>query len=106
MWIEFIIIGGPTTQTDTFYVSDDSSDGFFGGISEIDPILLVIIFVLISSLVGLLIFGLRSPNKQQMQKLPPNKNYHQAPTQVQQQQQNAQYAKQQTAYSPGDNPYK
>ena len=106
MWIEFIIIGGPTTQTDTFYVSDDSSDGFFGGISEIDPILLVIIFVLISSLVGLLIFGLRSPNKQPMQKLAPNKNYHQASTQVQQQQQNAQYAKQQTAYSPGDNPYK
>ena len=103
MWIEFIVIGGPTAQTETFYVGDDSSDGFFGGLAEINPVLLVIIFVLMAALVALLIFGLRNPNPAQQQ-LPPNKNYSRAPNRVVPNQ-NA-YARQEQAYSPGDNPYK
>ena len=51
MWIEFIIVGGPTSQTETFYASDGESDGFFGGIAEINPVLLIIIFLLIASLI-------------------------------------------------------
>ena len=61
MWIEFIVIGGPTAQAETFYVGDDSSDGFFGGLTEINPVLLVIIFVLMAALVAVLIFGLQTP---------------------------------------------
>ena len=61
MWIEFIIAGGPTVQTETFYVGDGDDDSFFGGISEINPVLLVVIFLLVVSLVGILIFGLRTP---------------------------------------------
>ena len=103
MWIEFIVIGGPTAQTETFYVGDDSSDGFFGGLAEINPVLLVIIFVLMAALVALLIFGLRNPNPANQQ-LPPNKNYARTPNRVDPNR-NA-YGRQQQAYSPGDNPYK
>ena len=52
MWIEFIIIGGPTAQTDTFYVEDGESDGFLGGLAEINPVLLIVIFLLAVSLVS------------------------------------------------------
>ena len=104
MWIEFIIVGGSVTQTDTFYVDDGSSDGFFGGISEMNPVLLIIIFLLIASLIGILIFGLRTPKQVQHQRLPPNKNY-QAVNRQMRPQQNHQYAQQQAPNSPGDNPY-
>ena len=53
MWIEFIIIGGPTAQTDTFYVEDGESDGFLGGLAEINPVLLIVIFLLAVSLVAI-----------------------------------------------------
>ena len=104
MWIEFIIVGGSVAPTETFYVDDGESDGFFGGLSEMNPVLLVIIFLLIASLVGILIFGLRTPNLAQTQKLPPNKNYQAANRQFRPQQ-NHQYAQQQAPNSPGDNPY-
>ena len=105
MWIEFIIIGGPNEQTETFYVEDGESDGFLGGLTEINPVLLIVIFLLIAALIGLLIFGLRSPKPLQHQRLPPNKNYQTVNNQINQSQ-NHQYAQQQSAYSPGDNPYK
>ena len=82
MWIEFIIIGGPSEQTDTFYVDSGESDGFLGGIAEINPILLIVIFLLVASLIGLLIFGLRSPKGPQGQRLPANKNYQFANRQI------------------------
>ena len=40
---------------------DGESDGFLGGIAEINPNLLIVILLLVASLIGLLIFGLRSP---------------------------------------------
>ena len=101
---EFIIVGGPTVQTETFYVGDGESDSFFGGISEINPVLLVVIFLLVVSLVGILIFGLRTPKQPQYQRLPGNKNY-QPSNQQMRPQQNHQYAHQQAPASPGDNPY-
>ena len=104
MWIEFIIVGGPTVQTETFYVGDGEDDSFFGGISEINPILLVVIFLLIASLVGVLIFGLRTPKAPPHQRLAVNKNYHPS-AQHMRPQQNHQYAHQQAPASPGDNPY-
>lgn len=105
MWIEFIIIGGPTAQTDTFYVEDGESDGFLGGLAEINPVLLIVIFLLAVSLVAVLIFGLRNPKPPQHQRLPANKNYQVANRQIRPNQ-NHQYAQQQAPYSPGDNPYK
>ena len=104
MWVEFIIVGGSVAQTETFYVDDGESDGFFGGLSEMNPVLLVIIFLLVASLVGILIFGLRTPKHVQNQRLPTNKNY-QAVNQQIRPQQNHQYARQQAPNSPGDNPY-
>ena len=105
MWIEFIIIGGPSEQTDTFYVDSGESDGFLGGLAEINPVLLIVIFLLVASLIGLLIFGLRSPNGPQNQRLPANKNYQLANRQIRANQAH-QYAQQQVPSSPGDNPYK
>ena len=100
MWIEFIIINGPTAQTDTFYVEEESSGGLLGGFGEINPILLVIIFIFTVALIALLIFGLRKPQdpRQRMvhnQKQLPRLNKAQA----------AAYASQQHAQSPGENPY-
>jgi hypothetical protein len=105
MWIEFIIVGGPTSQTETFYANDGDSDGFFGGIAEINPILLIVIFLLITSLIGLIVFGLRTPNANNNQRLPPYKNYQKATGQIPKPQQNSHYAQQQVVASPGDNPY-
>ena len=105
MWIEFIIVGGPTSQTETFYASDGESDGFFGGIAEINPILLIIIFLLIASLIGLIVFGLRTPNVNNNQRLPANKNFQKAARQIPVPQQESHYAQQQVVTSPGDNPY-
>ena len=104
MWIEFIIVGGSVAQTETFYVDDGESDGFLGGLSEMNPVLLIVIFLLVVSLVGLLIFGLRKPNLAQTQKLSVNKNYQAANRQFRPHQ-NHQYAQQQAPNSPGDNPY-
>ena len=100
MWIEFVIINGPSAQTDTFYVEEESSGGLLGGFSEINPILLVIIFIFTVALVGLLIFGLRKPQDPRQriagnQKQLPRLNQAQA----------AAYASQQHANSPGENPY-
>ena len=100
MWIEFVIINGPTAQTDTFYVEDSSGDGFLGGVTEINPILLVIIFVFTVALIGLLIFGLRQPQNQVQRPLNAQKNLPRV-----KQNQAAQYASQQHANSPGENPY-
>ena len=105
MWIEFIIVGGPTSQTETFYASDGESDGFFGGIAEINPVLLIIIFLLIASLIGLIVFGLRTPNANNNQRLPANKNFQKAARQIPVPQQESHYAQQQVVPSPGDNPY-
>ena len=104
MWIEFIIVGGSVAQTETFYVDDGESDGLLGGLSEMNPVLLIVIFLLVVSLVGLLIFGLRKPNLAQTQKLSVNKNYQAANRQFRHHQ-NHQYAQQQAPNSPGDNPY-
>ena len=100
MWIEFVIINGPTAQTDTFYVEEESSGGLLGGFSEINPILLVIIFVFTVALVGLLIFGLRKPQDPRLRMANNRK-----PLPSINQAQAAAYASQQHANSPGENPY-
>jgi hypothetical protein len=105
MWIEFIIVGGPDSRTETFYANDGESDGFFGGIAEINPVLLIVIFLLIASLIGLIAFGLRTPSANNNQRLPPTKNYPKVGGQIPMPQQESHYAQQQVVTSPGDNPY-
>ena len=66
MWIEFQIINGPLAQTESVYVDEQRSEGLLAGISSVNPVLLVVIFLLTVSLVGLLIFGLKtSPQPKQ-----------------------------------------
>ena len=66
MWIEFQIINGPLAQTESVYVDEQRSEGLLSGISSVNPVLLIVIFLLTVSLVGLLIFGLKtSPQPKQ-----------------------------------------
>ena len=99
MWIEFVIINGPSAQTETFYVEEESSGGLLGGFGEINPVLLVIIFIFTVALIGLLIFGLRKPQT------PRNMPHNQKPLPRLNKAQAAAYASQQHANSPGENPY-
>ena len=65
MWIEFQIINGPNVQTNTVYIDEATSDGVFSSVASVNPVLLIVIFLLTVSLVGLLIFGLKNPQQQQ-----------------------------------------
>jgi len=65
MWIEYQIINGPVAESETVYVDEQRSEGIFGSISSVNPVLLVVIFLLTVSLAGLLIFGLKSPQPHQ-----------------------------------------
>ena len=112
MWIEFQIINGPLAQTETVYVDEQRSEGLLAGISSVNPVLLVVIFLLTVSLVGLLIFGLKtSPQPKQwdanqrqvVQKSlpglkPPVAQSHEAIT--------GPYGGTKQVASPGENPYK
>lgn len=60
MWIEFQIVNGPMAQSETVYVDETRSDGLLGGISSVNPVLLIVILLLTISLVGLLVFGLKT----------------------------------------------
>ena len=60
MWIEFQIVNGPMAQSETVYVDEARSDGLLGGISSVNPVLLIVILLLTISLVGLLVFGLKT----------------------------------------------
>lgn len=60
MWIEFQIINGPMAQSETVYVDEARSEGLLGGISSVNPVLLIVIFLLTVSLVALLLFGLKT----------------------------------------------
>jgi|TARA_B100001094_G_scaffold128919_1_gene124969 hypothetical protein len=115
MWIEYQIINGPSAQTSTMYVDEASSDGLFSSIAAVNPVLLVIIFLLSTALVGLLIFGLKAPQptslnarqRQQMAKPLPriSQSVAQQPAQPKQAVSGPYGAPQQVA-SPGENPYK
>ncbi|MDE0870253.1 MAG: hypothetical protein OSA21_08080 [Candidatus Poseidoniaceae archaeon] len=110
MWIEYQIINGPLAQSETVYVDEQRSAGIFSGISSVNPVLLVVIFLLTTSLVGLLIFGLKSPQAKQFEpnqqravkKLPTIENQMKPPPQVQ----SGPYGAPEQVASPGENPYK
>ena len=110
MWIEYQIINGPLAQSETVYVDEQRSAGIFSGISSVNPVLLVVIFLLTTSLVGLLIFGLKSPQAKQFE---PNQQraVGKVPTAVNQmtpppQPNSGPYGAPEQVASPGENPYK
>ena len=111
MWIEYQIINGPLAQSETVYVDEQRSEGMFAGISSVNPILLTVIFLLTVALVGLLIFGLKTPQPKQW-----NATQKQLVKQALTEQDNTNnqfpqpnsgpYGAPEQVASPGENPYK
>jgi hypothetical protein len=111
MWIEYQIINGPLAHSETVYVDEQRSEGLLAEISSVNPILLVVIFLLTVALVGLLIFGLKTPQpkqwnatQKQLVKLAltePAKTKNQFPQPA-----SGPYGAPEQAASPGENPYK
>ncbi|MBT60834.1 MAG: hypothetical protein CMA63_04695, partial [Euryarchaeota archaeon] len=64
MWIEFQIANGPQAQTDTLYVDEAEADGVMGSLAGVSPGLLVIIFILSGSMIGLVVYALKVPQPQ------------------------------------------
>ena len=111
MWIEYQIINGPLAESETVYVDEQRSEGIFGSISSVNPVLLVVIFLLTVSLVGLLIFGLKSPQPSQRGSnlAYPSKALPSIPTTRAKQSSQpvtGPYGEPEQAASPGENPYK
>jgi len=114
MWIEYQIINGPSQQTNTIYVDEARSDGIFSSIAAVNPVLLVIIFLLSTALIGLLIFGLKAPQppplsaRQRQHMASPLPSLAQSSNQPVQQPQavSGPYGAPQQAASPGENPYR
>ena len=102
-WLELSIIGGPNSQSPTVLVEEPRSDGVFGTISSVSPVLLVVVGLLVAGLVGLLVLGLRRENLP-ADRPPAHLNAVQkadaAPTGA------GPYGAPQQAVSPGENPYK
>jgi len=110
MWIEFHVVNGPLAQSETVYVDEERSEGMLAGISSVNPTLLIVIFLLTVALVGLLIFGLKTPQPKQwnanqkhlvnkaLPKIAPLTN--QSPQDI-----SGPYGAPEQAASPGENPY-
>lgn len=113
MWLEFQIINGPNVQTNTVYVDEAASNGVFASVSAVNPILLVIIFLLTVSLVGLMMFGLKTPQQQWDPSQQPRKRVPRTPanpttrklTQSEQQPVSGPYGAAEVPAAPGENPY-
>ena len=108
MWIEYHIINDDFSKTNTVFVDEPRTEGFIGSVAAVNPILLVIIFLLTVSLVAVLMFGLQGA---------PAREYDQASQQLvskslptfkqpaPEQPATGPYGAQQAPTSPGENPY-
>lgn len=102
-WLELSIVNGPNAQSPTVLVDEPRSDGVFGTISTVNPVLLVIVFLLTVGLVALLVFGLR---REEVPAAPLRPNAtKQAPAIPDNTATNGPYGAAQAARSPGENPY-
>ena len=111
MWIEYHIINGPMSQTNTVFVDEPRTEGVLGSVAAVNPVLLVIIFLLSVSLVAVLLFGLQSPQQKNWDQQKARQISNSLPSIPVQQQaastpENGPYGAQNEAASPGDNPYK
>ena len=77
-WLELSIVNGPNAQSPTVLVDEPRSDGVFGTISTVNPVLLVV-FLLTVGLVALLVFGLRREEILQHPSDPTRQNRHLIP---------------------------
>ena len=102
-WLELSIVNGPNAQSPTVLVDEPRSDGVFGTISTVNPVLLVVVFLLTVGLVALLVFGLR---REEIPAAPlrPNASK-QAPAIPDNTAASGPYGAAQAARSPGENPY-
>ncbi|MFL2948876.1 MAG: hypothetical protein ACJZ40_00615 [Candidatus Poseidoniaceae archaeon] len=107
MWIEYHIISGPSAQTNTVFVDEPRTEGVLGSVAAVNPVLLIIIFLLSVSLVAVLLFGLQSPqpknwnveqSKAVDKALPTLSKPVDAP-------ESGPYGAEQASSSPGENPY-
>lgn len=110
MWIEYHIINGPMSQTSTAFVDEPRTEGVIGSVAAVNPVLLIIIFLLSVSLVAVLLFGLQSPQPKNWDQQKAQKVVQDLPTmQVQKQAtsppENGPYGAPKEASSPGNNPY-
>ena len=113
MWIEYHIINGPSSQTSTVFVDEPRTEGVLGSVAAVNPVLLVIIFLLSVSLVAVLLFGLQSPQpkaytpekKAQVAKALPQLAQPSAQPPAPATAESGPYGAQEAASSPGENPY-
>ena len=108
MWIEYHIINDDFSKTNTVFVDEPRSEGFLGSVAAVNPILLVIIFLLTVSLVGVLLFGLQGSPTKEINQVTQQRISKSLPTLKQpaaEQPATGPYGAQQTPASPGENPY-
>jgi hypothetical protein len=110
MWIEYHIINGPMSQTNTVFVDEPRTEGVLGSVAAVNPVLLVIIFLLSVSLVAVLLFGLQSPQQKNWDQQKARQISNSLPSIPMQQPaasapETGPYGAQNEAASPGDNPY-
>ena len=109
MWIEYHIINGDSSKTSTVFVDEPRTEGFLGSVAAVNPILLIIIFLLTVSLVGVLMFGLQgAPTKEYISPSQPqvDKSLPRLEQPVQNTPASGPYGAPQAPTSPGENPYK
>ena len=101
-WLELSIVNGPNAQSKTVLVEEPRSEGVFGTISTVNPVLLTVVGLLTFGLIGLLVVGLRR-EEVPVVKAPVAINTRQAaPVQATQ---TGPYGAPQQDLSPGENPY-
>ena len=102
-WLELSIVNGPNAQSATVLVDEPRSDGVFGTISSVNPVLLTVVFLLTVGLVALLLFGLR---REEVPVPPSAGGLHQRPSQPRPSPPTSgPYGGQDQPRSPGENPY-
>ena len=101
-WLELSIVNGPNAQSKTVLVEEPRSEGVFGTITTVNPVLLTVVGLLTLGLIGLLVVGLRR-EEVPVVKAPVAINARQAaPVQATQ---TGPYGAPQQDLSPGENPY-
>ena len=89
------------------FVDEPRTEGFLGSVAAVNPILLVIIFLLTVSLVGVLMFGLQgAPTKEYISERRVNQSLPTLEPPVQTTPASGPYGAPQAPSSPGENPYK
>lgn len=101
-WLELSIVNGPSAQSKTVLVEEPRSEGVFGTISTVNPVLLTLVGLLTLGLVALLVVGLRREEAPMVKAPVPIHARQTAPVQPTE---TGPYGAPQQDRSPGENPY-